>query len=228
MRRIDLKSLALNCLLLLASWPALAELPKRDLIVEMRELDADTGAAYTVGTQASQPLLAPQQVRVRNGEKANLSVGRSMPLQWLASASVQDASLSSSGGSARSSGASLTNAVTWMDSGQSIKLQPNWPGAQQAVRVEIDVSSARVEDHNGAELPTQARRQMVTTVSAPMGQWVSIAFTGKSAESGVYRSDACCRFACWHPDCCERLGTRDGRRDPTPACSNVRHYSWRG
>jgi hypothetical protein len=190
MKPLDLTYLALTGLLMLAALPALAELPKRDLVVEMREVDVAAGGAYTVGTQASQPLLAPQQVRVRNGEKASLSLGRSMPMQWIASASAQSASLSLAGASASSRGGSLTSAVTWMDSGQSIKLQPSWPGAQQSVSVEIEVLSTRVEASNGAELPAQARSQLATTVSAPLGQWVSIAFTGKSPESGVYDSDA--------------------------------------
>lgn len=190
MKHLNLKNLAFVGLLILAALPALAQLPKRDLIVEVREVNLGEGAAFTVGTQASKGLLAPQQVRVRNGEKAGLSVGRSMPMQWIASASAQSSTLSSAGVSAGSNDASVTHAVTWMDSGQEIKVQPRWPGAQQLVTVEIEVQSASVEARTGTELPDQSRSQFATTVSAPLGQWVSIAFTGKSPQSGVYASEA--------------------------------------
>lgn len=193
MKHQDLKYLALAGLLFLTTMhvlPARAQGPKRDLIVEVREVEVGEGAAYTVGTQAGKALLAPVQVRVRNGEKASLSVGRSMPIQWLQSASIQGSTLSSSNMTASSSGASVTNAVTWMDAGQSIKLQARWPGAQQLVTVAIEVQSASVEGRTGTELPDQSRSQFATTVSAPLGRWVSIAFTGESPQSGVYGSEA--------------------------------------
>lgn len=190
MKHLNLKHLAVVGVLLLAALPALAQLPKRDLIIEVREVNVEEGAAFAVGTQASRALLAPQQVRVRNGEKASLEMGRSMPLQWIASASAQNSTLSSAGVSASSSGASLTHAITWMDSGQTIKVQARWPGAKQVVSVDIEVQSARVEAGTGSDLPEQSRSQFATTVSAPLGQWVSIAFTGQSRQSGVYGSEA--------------------------------------
>lgn len=190
MKHVIVKHLALAGSMALAALPALAQLPQRDLIVDVREVNVGEGAAYAVDTQASKALLAPQQLRVRNGEKASLSVGRSMPMQWIESASAHHATLSSAGVTASSSRASATSAVTWMDSGQSIKLQPRWPGPQQWVTVEIEVDSASVEGRTGTDLPAQSRSQFTTTVSAPLGHWVSMAFTGKSPQSGVYGSEA--------------------------------------
>jgi hypothetical protein len=188
-----LKHLAIGGLLLLAAshaLPTLAQLPKRDLIVEVREVEVGEGAAYTVGTQASKALLAPQQFRVRNGEKASLSVGKSMPMQWVQSASVQSAALAASGASASSNGAGVTQAVTWMNAGQRIQVQPRWPGSKQMVTVEVKVQSASVEPRVGAELPEQSQSQIETSVSAPMGQWVTIAFTGQTPQAGAYGSEA--------------------------------------
>lgn len=187
MKHANLKFLVLTGLMAL---PALAQLPQRDLIVQVREVNVGEGGAYTVGTQAGKALLAPQQLRVRNGDRASFGVGRSMPMQCIESASVANLSLSTSSGlSANSSGASVTNAVKWMDAGQEIKLQAQWPGAQQPVKVEIELQSASVDVHTGAELPVQSRSQFATTVSAPLGQWVSFAFTGQSRQSGVYGSE---------------------------------------
>ena len=190
MKKPTLDCLALAGVMILAAPPALAQLPKRDLVVEVREVDVGEGTAYTVGTQPGKAPLAPQHVRVRNGEKASLSVGKSMPMQWIQSASAQSSTWSSTGVSASSSGGSVTNAVTWMDSGERIKVQPRWLGAEKLVSLDIEVQSASLEPRTGTELPDQSRSQFATTVSAPLGKWVSIAFTGKSPQSGVYGSEA--------------------------------------
>ncbi len=187
MKHVNLKYFALAGLMAL---PALAQLPQRDLIVQVREVNVGEGGAYSAGTQEGKALLAPQTLRVRNGEKASLSVDRSMPVQWIESASVANLSLSTpSGPSASSSSASVTNAVKWMDAGQAIKLQAQWPGARQPVKVALELESASVQSQTGADLPAQSRSQFATTVSAPLGQWVSIAFTGQSRQSGVYGSE---------------------------------------
>lgn len=98
--------------------------------------------------------------------------------------------MAASGASASSSGGSVTNAVTWMDAGQSLEVKPRWLGGQHPVVVEVDMKSASVGDRTGAELPEQSRSQVVTTVSAPLGQWVTIAATGSRPQPGVYGSDA--------------------------------------
>jgi len=77
-----------------------------------------------------------------------------------------------------------------MDAGQSIKVHPRWPGAKQSVTVDIEVQSASIEARVGEELPEQSRSQAATTVSAPLGQWVTIASTGSSPQRGLYSSEA--------------------------------------
>lgn len=42
--------------------PVLAELPQRDLSVELRQVEDRTGVAAS--TQSREPMLAPQQIRV--------------------------------------------------------------------------------------------------------------------------------------------------------------------
>jgi len=193
MKHPDLKYLALAGLLLLSSLPALAapvQLPQRDLIVEVREVEVGEGAAYTVGTQADKALLAPQHVRVRNGEKASLSMGQSMPMQWVQSVSAQSSALSAAGVSASNNTGSVTQAVTWMNSAQRINVQPRWPGAKQMVTVAIQVQSTSVAPRMAGELPEQSQSQLDTSVSAPLGQWVTIAFTGNTPATGSYGSDS--------------------------------------
>lgn len=60
---------------------ALAELHKRDLTVELRQVEDGDNSGYSVGTQSRTPPLAAQHIQVRIGEKSSLSMGRSMPMQ---------------------------------------------------------------------------------------------------------------------------------------------------
>lgn len=188
MKHPVLPLLGLALFWLLSALPAQAELPKRDLVVELRQVE-DAGGV-TVSTQSREPLLTPQQIRVRNGAKASLQLAQALPMQWVKSASAQTESLSAAGVTARSSGGRVVNEVTWLEAGQSLSVQPRWPGGKQAVTVEIEVQAAAVGDRLGAELPTQSRSQTATTVSAPLGQWVTIATTGSSPARGVYSSEA--------------------------------------
>jgi hypothetical protein len=188
MKHPVLPLLGLALFVVLSALPAQAELPKRDLVVELRQVE-DAGGV-TVSTQSREPLLTPQQIRVRNGAKASLRLEQALPMQWVKAASAQTESLSGSGVTSRSSGGSVVNEVTWMEAGQSLSVQPRWPGGKQAVTIDIEVQAAAVGDRLGAELPTQSRSQTATTVSAPLGQWVTIATTGSSPARGVYSSEA--------------------------------------
>ena len=191
--RTVLKFLLLAGCLLASLLPALAQLPKRDLTIELRQVEEGDGASYSASTQPQRPLLTQQQVLVRNGEKAVLRLGKSIPMQWVQSVSSQSASQSASAASAaassRSSGGSVKNAITWMDSGQGITLRPRWPGGKQPVMVEVEVQTASVGERTSTKLPTQARSHVATIVSAALGQWVTLAATGASPQSGVYSSE---------------------------------------
>jgi len=163
-------------------------LPKRDLTVELRQVEDTDTSGYTASTQPSRPALVPQQVLVRNGQKASLRISQSLPLQWVQSVQSNNASLSVSGASANSSGGGVTNALIWMDAGQSITVTPRWPGGKQPVTVEVEVQTSSVEERNGSDLPGQSRSQLATTVTAPLGYWVVIASSGKTPVAGSYSS----------------------------------------
>ena len=173
----------------LSAWPALAQPPQRDLTVELRQVE-EGSAGQVVGTQPNAPLMAPQQVQVRNGSKASFSLGQSIPLQWVQSVSSRDSSLAVPGAEARSSGGGVRQALTWLEAGQRISVLPRWPGGQQLVNVEVEVQTSSVQARHGAELPVQSRSEVATTVGAPLGQWVTIATTGSGPQRGVYSSEA--------------------------------------
>jgi hypothetical protein len=174
----------------LLTLPALAQLPQRNLIVDVRQVEAGNEGGYSVSTQARETLMAAQTVNVRNGEKASLNVSTSMPMQWVQSVSVQSASMAASGVSANNTGGGVSNDLVWLEAGQSLQVQPRWPGGKQPVRVDIEVQSTHVAPRSGTELPDQTKSQLTTTVNVPLGQWLTIAISGSAPQAGVYRSQS--------------------------------------
>ena len=184
-RRYCITGLGLACLLAL---PAYAQLPQRNLIVDVRQVEAGHDGGYSASTTTREALMTAQTVSVRNGEKASFNVSKSMPIQWVQSVSVQSASMSAPGVSASNTGGGVTMGLVWLEAGQSLQVQPHWPGGKQPVRLDIDVQSTRVGHRTGAELPDQSKSQLVTTVNAPLGQWVTVAISGSAPQAGVYSS----------------------------------------
>ncbi len=175
----------------------------RDLTVELRQIkdgEQDTpnpsataaAAAYTAGTAHRTVDFAPQQVRVRSGEKASLQINQSMPMQWVQKIESQNttrgATLSAASASASSNAGGITQAMTWMESGQSFTVTPHWAGGKRPVKLEIDVQLSAVDARTSADLPSTARQRTSTTVSAPLNQWVTIAASGRAARAGSYSS----------------------------------------
>jgi hypothetical protein len=158
--------------------PAFAQGPQRDLRVELRQVE-EGGSGYVVGTRPQAPLMPPQQLQVRNGSQGRVSFAQAMPLQWVQSAQA----------AGPMSGAGVKQQLIWMQAGQQLSVRPRWPGGRQAVTVELEVQTADVVSRPGAELPTQQRSEVATTVQAPLGEWVTIARSGQSAPRGSYSSE---------------------------------------
>lgn len=180
--------LSVICLAWVAALPTLAQLPKRNLTVEIRQVAEGDGSGYSVSTQPRDALMTLQSVHVRNGEKATLMVSKAMPLQWVQSVSIQSAALSASGATASSTGGGVKNGLVWLEAGESLKVQPRWPGGKQPVSVEIAVESATVAQRTGTELPDQSKSQLATMLSLPLGQWVTVASSGTGPQLGTYGS----------------------------------------
>lgn len=153
--------------------------PERDLLLEVRQIE-EGSSGYVVSTRPQAPLLPPQQVQVRNGREARIRYAQSIPLQWVQA--VQAAG--------PMTGAGVKQGLVWLQAGQSLVLRPRWPGGQQAATVELEMQTAAVQARPGADLPTQQRSELATTVRAPLGQWVTIARSGQVAPQGSYSSEA--------------------------------------
>lgn len=160
---------------------AWAALPQRDLTVELRQVEEglDEGTSYRAGPAASAPVV-PQKIQVRNGEKGMLRTNQLVPMQWVSS--VQAAS--------KNSGAGATQSLHWLDVGQTLTVTPRWPGGKKDATVELEMVQTDAVIESNADMPRQSRKQISTTVTAPLGQWVTIAASGNAApKQGSYSSE---------------------------------------
>ena len=174
----------------IVAFPAAAQLPQRDLTVAWRQVEDNGNAGYSVSLKSHETILTEHMVQVRNGEKALFSMTQSLPMQWVQSTSTQQASVAASGASANGAGTVTTNALVLMQAGQKFQVRPRWPGANQLAIVEIEIQSAGLNARSGTELPDQSSSQLMTTVSVPLGKWVTVASSGSTPQPGVYASDS--------------------------------------
>ena len=171
---------------------AYAQLPKRDLSIELRQVEEGREAAegYRAGSSQSDAWFS-QSISVRNGEKGTLRAQQSVPMQWVQSVQSQANSLTVPSAAASSSSGGVTQALHWFDVGQVITVTPKWPGGSKEVALEIEVQQANIKSGSNTDLPSQIRNQVSTTVTVPLNQWVTVAASGKSAAAaGSYRSDS--------------------------------------
>ena len=156
--------------------------PQRDLTVEIRQVEEgrDAAGSYRAGTRSEAAPMGVHKIQVRNGQKGAIRFNQSVPMQWVQS--VQQAS--------SNSGAGATMALHWFTVGKSIAVQPTWPGGNKPAVVDIEVSSSGMQNEVNADLPRQNRSETTSTVTAPLGEWVTFATSGAEQPSGTYSSDA--------------------------------------
>lgn len=179
----------------LSLWLALgaqAQLPKRDLSIEIRQIEEaqETSLGYRAGTAANSTPGSSQSLVIRNGEKGTLRAQQSVPMQWVKSAQSQNSSLKVPGAEASSRGGGVTQALHWFDVGQSITVTPKWPGGKKDVALDIEVQQTDMQTVNNADMPRQTRNQVITTATVPLNTWFTIAASGKGpSPTGSYSSE---------------------------------------
>jgi hypothetical protein len=144
----------------------------------------EAGGAQVAATQSQGAWLTPQQVQVRNGSQASFRLSQAIPLQWVQSVTAHN--LHQRGGAS-----GLEHGVTWVQAGQRLSVRAHWPGGKQAVTLELTVQSASVPaGATAGGLASQTHSELATTVSAALGQWMTVAVSGAHAAPGVYGSEA--------------------------------------
>ena len=179
--------------ILVLATAARAQLPPRDLTIEFRQTEEgrEAGQSYSAGPADPARTWEPQMLQVRNGEKASLRVQDSIPMQWVQSVSTErSVGIGQGGAQGASATVGVTQGLTWFDAGQSLTVQPKWPGGNRPARVEMEVTRSAAGDRVGADLPVQSRNTVSTTITAPLGEWVTVAASGSSAQSGSYSSNS--------------------------------------
>lgn len=172
---------------------AFAQLPPRDLTIEFRQTEEgrEAGQTYSAGPADPARTWEPQMLQVRNGEKASLRVQDSIPMQWVQSVSTErSVGVGQGGVQGGSATVGVTQGLTWFDAGQSLTVQPKWPGGNRPARVEMEVTRSAAGDRVGADLPVQSRNTVSTTITAPLGEWVTVAASGAAQQSGSYSSNS--------------------------------------
>jgi hypothetical protein len=156
---------------------------------------SSVSGGVTVSTQQrSSSQTFSQQMRVLNGGRVTVRLNQSVPVMWVEAAQTATNTVGGYGATntPRTSGVAVVQGLTWLDAGRQISLQPRWPGGELPAVVDIQVDNATLENERptvaamnsgGAALPVQTRSQTVTTVLAPLGQWVTIARTGGETTS---------------------------------------------
>ena len=167
--------------------------PAVDLLVQVRMIsDADweidptnsraTASAapgsISLSSAATEPsAVQAQEIRVRNGEQAALSWSQTLPIQWLQAASYRG---STTGSNSR---AGIVNALVWLRAGQSLSVRPSWPGGRHPVRVELQFDTESLGERQNQGVPSTQRQTTSSTLSAPLGQWITFAATGTAAPA---------------------------------------------
>ena len=182
---------------LLGAFNAQAQLPPRDLTIEVRQIEEgrESGQSYSAGPTDAAKTWEPQMLLVRNGEKASLRVQDAIPMQWVQSVSTERSvgigiGIGQGGVEGASATVGVTQGLTWFDASQSVTVQPKWPGGNRPARVEIEVIRSAAGDRVGADLPVQSRNTFATTLTAPLGQWITVAASGAVPQSGSYSSNS--------------------------------------
>ncbi len=169
--------------------------PEQNMTVRVRVVAAAEASAgttppaaqrppdYTVSTRrAADDPSAPLSLSVVNGRWAMLRLARSVPVRWLqAAASAGAAGPASGAGRGAGPGGAVVNAVTWMEAGQGLAVRVRWPGGPRPAIVELRFDRAAIEPSEGDALPAANRARAGTTLSVPLGRWVSFAVVGADA-----------------------------------------------
>ena len=140
-----------------------------------------------------------QRLTVLNGYRASVQLGELVPVQWVdvgvgvGASGPTGGGRTGSGATAGPGGPGQAGARAWLRQGyveqvRGFALELHWPGGQEPVRIQVQAQD--VAPSGSAQQPA-ARREVLSTLLAPLGEWVTVARSGGAlapVEKGVYRS----------------------------------------
>lgn len=168
----------------------------QDFQIELRQISdpestGTTGVPAHWGTATTEAsTLTPLLVRVRNGESVRWQLQLAQPMQWTQGAQVHVVQLAASGTSIGSQGSSVSQGIYLAQSGLVFQVTPIASSGRGPIRLDVDIRSQHTQERMTTDLPQALGLVLTTSVSAPLGQWVTLARSGAGTTPGVYRSDA--------------------------------------
>ena len=69
-------------------------------------------------------------------------------------------------------------------------MQPHWPGGSKAAEVELELEQKDLVTSSNADMPQQSHRRYNSTVTVPLGQWVTISSSGEVPKAGLYSTSS--------------------------------------
>lgn len=191
---------------------AASGLPPRDLIVELRLVDAatvveggaaaggitidsrghvrgDSGVSTVATTGGSNRDV--QAVRVSNGGRARMQLVQTQALTGAVALWAGDPALPIGPGTGAAgwprAGAAGSVVTTWAELVDGLEVQPRWPGGRAPVAVEIGAQRTTGAAAGNAPPP---RIDVYTTLQAPIGEWVELAQVRQGARATVSAGSA--------------------------------------
>jgi hypothetical protein len=165
-----------------------AALPAVNLVVEVRVIDearASGHGDYTVSTLAApRQAVETLQLLLANGQAGAVRLSGALPVQWLQGAARGGAPAASGGSAPTDRAGAVAYAVTWVPSGQSLSVRPQWPGGDSPVTLELNFSSTMLQTAPGTPLPATRTQQAGSTLRLALGVWTAFAATGVPQEEG--------------------------------------------
>lgn len=193
------------------------ELPARNLLIEWRVegqlsqqrsqaglqrgrvvIDSRHGVIGQVGlshgtVQTDADSGSVQQVRVLNGGRARLYMGRTLSVtrwQWAWSPPSPSFQAQPTPGHQAHGSVTVWPQTEWVDLGQGLTVTPRWPGGRAPVRVELEAQSSEgLPGGSRLDPDGQTRRtELMSTLSVPLGEWTVVARNAsrtQQAQSGT-------------------------------------------
>ncbi|WP_197047118.1 hypothetical protein [Paucibacter sp. KBW04] len=139
------------------------------------------GVALSTRRESSSQQQQQQRLLVLNGSTARVRLSEQVPVQWVDYGVQVDAG-------AKVLAVPRSGSVEMLS---EFSVTPQWPGERQPVRVSLQVQQGRAPAAEGAGVPVnpathpQASQstQVQSTVSLPLGEWLTIARSGLRAEA---------------------------------------------
>ena len=131
-----------------------------------------------------------QRLLVLNGNAASVQFTENVPMQWVDFGIQVEAQPGAPISGPPSGKVIAVPRSGFTEHTQGFNVTPQWPGGEAPVRLEVRVQSptqgsgpASTHAHGGPGAAASAQTTVLSTVAAPLGEWVTVARSGASVQA---------------------------------------------